>query len=153
MYSARVNIRAVESGDADAITDVFLSALSGMTYLPQLYSDEETRDFITDVLLPNNEVWVADEAGRVVGFAGFGDGFLRHLWVHRTEQNRGVGTALLNCAMDRCPDGLQLWVFQKNVGARRLYERHGFELAELTNGDRNEEHEPDARYVWTPTQA
>jgi hypothetical protein len=50
-----------------------------MTYLPQLYTDAETKDFISDVLLPNNEVWVAEEAGRVVGFAGFGDGFLRHL--------------------------------------------------------------------------
>jgi ribosomal protein S18 acetylase RimI-like enzyme len=63
-----------------------------------------------------------------------------------------VGTALLKVAMNRCPDGLQLWVVQKNVGARRLYERHGFELAQYTNGDRNEEHEPDARYVWTPGQ-
>ncbi len=148
-----MDIRAVEGGDTDAITDVFLSALSGMTYLPQLYSDAETRDFIRVVLIPNNEVWVAEESGRVVGFAAFGDGLLRHLWVHRTAQNRGIGTALLVCAMHRCSDGLQLWVFQKNGGARRLYERHGFELVELTNGDRNEEHEPDARYVWKPIQA
>jgi hypothetical protein len=53
--------------------------------------------------------------------------------------------------MDRSPGGLQLWVFQKNVGARRLYERAGFELAELTDGERNEEREPDARYVWEPS--
>jgi ribosomal protein S18 acetylase RimI-like enzyme len=145
-----VTIRAARSDDADAITNVFLSALSGMTYLPQLYSDEETRTFIEDVLLPNNEVWVAEEGGDVVGFAGFSDGFLRHLWVQRSWQGQGVGTALLKVAMDRCRDGLQLWVFQKNTGARRLYERHGFELAELTNGERNEEHEPDARYVWNP---
>ena len=146
-------IRAVERGDAEAIADVYLSALSGMTYLPQLYSDAETRDFIKDVLIPHNEVWVAADSGRVVGFTGFGDGSLRHLWVHRRDQNRGVGTALLTLAMDRCPDGLHLWVFQKNLGARRLYERNGFELAELADGDRNEEQEPDARYVWTPSPA
>jgi GNAT superfamily N-acetyltransferase len=122
-----------------------------MTYLPQLYTDAETKEFIRDVLIPNNEVWVAEEAGRVVGFAGFGDGFLRHLWVQQANQNRGVGTALLKVAMDRSPGGLQLWVFQKNVGARRLYERAGFELAELTDGERNEEREPDARYVWEPS--
>jgi len=146
-----VNIRAADAGDTDAVTGVFLSALSGMTYLPQLYTDAETRDFISEVLLPNNEVWVAEEAGRVVGFAGFSDGFLRHLWVHQANQDRGAGTALLKVAMDRCPDGLQLWVFQKNVGARRFYERAGFELAELTDGEGNEEHEPDARYVWKPS--
>jgi ribosomal protein S18 acetylase RimI-like enzyme len=148
-----VNIRLVEPSDTDAIAGVFLSGLSGMTYLPRLYTEEETKAFITDVLLPNNEVWVAEEAGRVVGFAGFGDGSLRHLWVHRTDQNRGVGTALLKVAMDRCPDGLQLWVYQKNLGARRLYERNGFELAELTSGERNEEKEPEARYVWEPSPA
>jgi ribosomal protein S18 acetylase RimI-like enzyme len=146
-----VNIRLVEPSDTDAIAGVFLSGLSGMTYLPRLYTEEETRDFIKDVLLPNNEVWVAEEAGRVVGFAGFGDGSLRHLWVHRAHQNRGVGTALLKVAMHRCPDGLQLWVYQKNLGARRLYERNGFELAELTSGERNEEKEPEARYVWEPS--
>ncbi|MDO8391297.1 MAG: hypothetical protein Q7V57_12505 [Actinomycetota bacterium] len=84
-----MNIRAAEWGDADAIAGLFLSALSGMTYHPQPYSDAETRDFVKDVLIPNNEVWVAEETGRVVGFAGFGDGFLRHLWVHRTDQDRG----------------------------------------------------------------
>ena len=146
-----MNIRAVDSGDSDAITEVFLSARSAMTYLPKLHSDAETRDFIRDVVIPDNEVWVAEESGRVIGFAAFADGSLGHLWVNRTDQNRGVGTALLKVAMDRCSDGLQLWVFQKNVGARRLYERNGFELAELTDGDGNEEHEPDARYVWTPS--
>lgn len=62
-----------------------------------------------------------------------------------------MATALLKVAMDRCPDGLQLWVYQKNLGARRLYERNGFELAELTSGERNEEKEPEARYVWEPS--
>jgi ribosomal protein S18 acetylase RimI-like enzyme len=52
-----------------------------------------------------------------------------------------------------CPDGLQLWVFQKNVGARRFYERHGFRLVELTDGAGNEENEPDARYEWRPPAA
>jgi GNAT superfamily N-acetyltransferase len=145
-----VILRAVESSDVAAIAEVYLSALSGMTYLPRLYSDVEARDFITDVLIPNHEVWVAEESGRVIGFAGFADGFLRHLWVRPADQNQGVGTALLKLAMARCSGGLQLWVFQKNAGARRLYERNGFRLAELTNGDGNRVHEPDARYVWEP---
>jgi RimJ/RimL family protein N-acetyltransferase len=45
---------------------------------------------------------------------------------------------------------LQLRVFQQNSGARRLYERNGFSLVELTDGDSNEAHEPEARYVWSP---
>ena len=146
-----VRIRPVESGDTEAVGDVFLAALAGMTYLPKLHTEEETRVFIRDVLLPNNEAWVAEEdGGRVIGFVGLGDDFVWHLWVLPEEQNRGVGTALLELAKERRPDGLQLWVFQRNVGARRFYERQGFTLVELTDGSGNEEREPDARYVWKP---
>ena len=41
-------------------------------------------------------------------------------------------------------------MFQKNDGARRFYERHGFRLVELTDGGSNMEKEPDARYEWLP---
>lgn len=102
------------------------------------------------MLLVHNEVWVAEEGGRVVGFAAIGDDMLRHLWVHPAAQNRGFGTALLALAKERRPGGLQLWVFQKNVGARRFYERHGFRLVALTDGRGNEEGEPDALYEWQP---
>jgi ribosomal protein S18 acetylase RimI-like enzyme len=56
---------------------------------------------------------------------------------------------LLEHAKAESPEGLYLWVFQKNEGARRFYERHGFRLAELTDGAGNMEREPDARYEWT----
>ena len=145
-----MRLRPVEPGDTEAVGDVFLAALAGMTYLPELYTEEETRAFIRDLLLPHNEVWVADEGGRVIGFVGFGDDSVRHLWVLPEKQNRGVGTALLELAKERRPEGLQLWVFQRNVGARRFYEQHGFTLVKLTDGSRNEESEPDALYSWTP---
>jgi putative acetyltransferase len=41
-------------------------------------------------------------------------------------------------------------VFQKNVDARRLYERHGFRIMKLTDGAGNMEREPDALYCWEP---
>jgi GNAT superfamily N-acetyltransferase len=146
-----VRIRPVDPGDTEAVGDVFLAAIAGMTYLPpDRYTEAQTRTFIRDVFLPNNEVWVAEESGRVSGFAGLGEDALRHLWVHPQAQNRGVGAALLAVAKERRPGGLRLWVFQRNDGARRFYERHGFTLVELTDGNRNEEHEPDALYEWQP---
>jgi ribosomal protein S18 acetylase RimI-like enzyme len=145
-----VRIRPVEPGDTDAVADVYVAALAGMTYLPDLWTEAESREFIRDVMLPNNEVWVAEEDGRVVGFAGLGDDLLRHLWVEPPAQNRGVGKALLDRVKERRPDGFRLRVFQKNVGARRFYERHGFTLVKLTDGRDNQEREPDAFYEWQP---
>jgi GNAT superfamily N-acetyltransferase len=121
-----------------------------MTYLPKLHAEAESRDFVRDVLLVHTEVWVDEEGGRLVAFAASGDDMLRHLWVHPEAQNRGFGAALLALAKERRPGGLRLWVFQKNVGARRFYERHGFRLVELTDGRGNEEGEPDALYEWQP---
>jgi ribosomal protein S18 acetylase RimI-like enzyme len=151
--SAGVAIRPVEPTDTEAIGDVFLAALAGMTYLPELYTEAETRTFIRDLLLPNNEVWVAEREGRVAGFVGLGEDQVRHLWVRPDQQNRGIGTALLALAMERRPSGLRLRVFQQNMGARRLYERHGFTLAGLADGSGNEEGEPEAFYEWHPREA
>jgi GNAT superfamily N-acetyltransferase len=145
-----MRIRPAALGDTEAVESVFLAAAASFTYLPKLHTEAETRAFVRDVLLPNNEVWVAEEAGRVIGFAGLGDDCLRHLYVETEEQNQGVGTALLTAAKKRRPAGLRLWVFQKNLGARRFYERHGFTLVRLTDGEDNEEREPDALYEWRP---
>jgi len=45
---------------------------------------------------------------------------------------------------------VRLWVFQKNLDARRFYERHEFRLERLTDGSSNMEREPDALYAWLP---
>jgi len=151
--SAEVTIRPLEPIDTQAVGDIFLAALAGMTYLPELYTEAETRTFISDLLLPNNEVWVAEHEGRLAGFLGLGEDQVRHLWVRPDQQNHGVGTALLTLAKERRPSGLRLRVFQQNVGARRLYERHGFTLVGLADGSGNEEGEPEAFYEWHPGEA
>jgi putative acetyltransferase len=68
--------------------------------------------------------------------------------VEPADQSRGVGSALLDQAKALRPQRLYLWVFQKNTGAIRFYERHGFRLVKLTDGAENMEREPDALYAW-----
>ena len=109
---------------------------------------------IADRNREHEEVWVAEEDGRLLGFLGIehstnlGAPVLERIYVEPAAQNRGVGRALLEKAKELRPDELYLWVFQKNEGARRLYERHGFELVKLTDGAENMEREPDALYRW-----
>jgi GNAT superfamily N-acetyltransferase len=123
-----------------------------MTYVPPV--PEDAFEPIANRIGEHEEVWLAEEDGRLLGFLGIEHStnldaaVLEKLYVDPAEQDRGVGAALLEKAKELRPDGLYLWVFQKNTGARRLYERYGFELVKLTDGAENMEREPDALYVW-----
>jgi GNAT superfamily N-acetyltransferase len=145
-----MRIRRATPADAEAVADVFLAAKAEMTYLPDLHTDAETRRWVREVVLRELEVWIAEDCANVVGFAAVGADLLELLYVDPEAQNRGVGATLLTVAKERRPRSLRLWVFQKNVGARRFYERHGFRLVRLTDGRDNEEREPDALYEWQP---
>lgn len=130
------------------ISKLFVRARDEMTYLPRI--PDEVRPLLGGLFLERTELWVVEKEGRVVGFAGVSDSELTHLYIDPSAQNRGLGRALLDHVKSLRPERLELWVFQKNVAARRFYERHGFELVRLTDGAGNMEHEPDALYEWRP---
>ena len=145
-----MHVRLAETHDIDTIADVFVTSFRGLTFLPTLHTDDETRAWIGEVMVPGHEVWVAEVDGRVVGLAAIDGDLLGHLYVHPAAQGRGIGTALLEVVKRERPDGFRFWVFQQNTGARRFYERHGCRVVELTDGSGNEEREPDALYAWRP---
>jgi GNAT superfamily N-acetyltransferase len=141
-------IRRATADDAAAVSRVYVAARDEMTYLPRI--EEEHRPVLGAWFIARGPIWLAEEEGRVAGFSGVSDGELTHLYVDPAEQNRGVGSGLLDHAKGLSPKRLELWVFQKNEGARRFYERRGFRLVRLTDGAGNMEKEPDALYEWTP---
>ncbi len=141
-------IRRAWSGDAEHIADVLLSARAGMTYLSRLHSDEETRTWVADVVLPASQVWVAELRGRIAGFACLRGDRLDHLYVTPAAQGCGIGTALLDQAKKARPRMLRLHVFQQNTAARRFCERRGFALVEERDGGGNQENPPEAHYRW-----
>lgn len=143
-------IRRATAADHPAISRVLASAREQMTYLPPI--PDAVRPTLGRRVMAWAEVWIADGEGRTSGFLGLREDVVTHLYVEPSAQNRGIGTALLDHAKGLRPERLQLWVFQKNEGARRFYERHGFELVRLTDGARNMEKEPDALYEWRPSR-
>jgi GNAT superfamily N-acetyltransferase len=141
-------LRRAVPEDAEEIADVFLAAFAGLTFLPKLHDEADTKNWIATVMLPSHEVWVAERDGEIVGFAALTEDLLGHIYVRPDVQGRGIGGALLAKAKAVRPRGFDLWVFQQNEGARRFYERHGLTCVELTDGAGNEERTPDARYAW-----
>jgi GNAT superfamily N-acetyltransferase len=143
-------VRPAGDHDTDTIADVYIASYAGLTFLPKLHTDDETRGWVRAVMVPGHEVWVVEEDGNVVGFAALSDDMLGWIYVHPNAQSRGAGSALLDRAKLLRPHGFTLWTFQRNEGARRFYERHGLRLVELADGSENEEKEPDALYEWVP---
>ena len=144
-----VRLREAEPRDAPAIAELFLaSRREALPYLPELHSDDETRDWMARVVLTECAVWVAESEGRVVGFAAVKGEHLDHLYLLPGHQRRGIGSRLLAKAKELSPDRLELWAFQRNAAARAFYEEHGFVAVEFGDGSGNEEGEPDVRYEW-----
>ena len=145
-----MRLRRGEPEDATPIARIMRSTYDRMDYIPRLHTHEEDLAYIGG-LFGEREIWVAENDGGVVGFAILSADELTQMHVAPSEQNAGIGSAMLARAKERRPGGFTLWTFQKNVGARRFYERHGLEVVRLTDGAGNEEREPDVQYAWRPS--
>jgi ribosomal protein S18 acetylase RimI-like enzyme len=148
-----MELRPARPDEKGKLARLFQRARDGWTFVPPV-PDGALGKIAADIFERHEEVWLAEEQGRTLGFMAMQrsrqDGWdvLEKLYVDPDSQNRGIGTALLDQAKTLRPEGFVLWVFQRNEGARRFYERHGFRLVKLTDGAENMEREPDALYAW-----
>ncbi|MEY2474864.1 MAG: hypothetical protein QOG87_179 [Actinomycetota bacterium] len=146
-------IRRGTATDAPAAAEVYLrSRHAAVPAVPPLvHGNVDVRRWFREVVVAERELWVAEdtEAGIVAVLVLDGD-WLDQLYVEPGLTGRGIGSILVDVAKRERPAGLQLWVFQSNVGALRFYERLGFVEAERTDGAENEEGAPDVRLAWRP---
>jgi ribosomal protein S18 acetylase RimI-like enzyme len=142
--------RAIIDDMPAAATVHIITRRVNLSYLPTLHSRDQVVDHFIDTVFPTSRVWVAEEenGGMVVGFAAAREGWLDHLYILPDYQGGGLGSQLLDLAMEG-QDEVHLWAFQKNTRARRFYEKRGFSLVRETDGAGNMEKEPDALYRWT----
>lgn len=113
----------------------------------QRYTEEEDRAYFGGVLAVKNTIWVAEVESAVAGFLAIKDDFIDQLFVRVDLQRRGVGTALLQRAMELSPNGLRLFTFQRNLPARRFYEEFNFRPQRFGVSPPPES-EPDVEYRW-----
>lgn len=123
-----------------------------MPWLARPHTDDQTRWWHVNVLVPRATVVLAQRGGQVVGFAEPTGGWLNALYVAVPAQGAGVGSALFEYSMAVQPDGFDLWVFQRNTRALDFYARYGCVEVARTDGGANEEHEPDVLLHWSPTR-
>ena len=119
-----------------------------LPFLRELHSEAEDLDYFGNQVFRKDTVFVAlNEGRRPVGFIAFSDGWINHLYVLPSYQGLGIGGLLLDKATQSSKT-LRLWTFERNELARRFYEKHGFSVIDRTNGESNEEQEPDLLLQW-----
>jgi GNAT superfamily N-acetyltransferase len=143
-----LDIRPLRVDEIDLAAVIFRRAMKTVPCFDEtLHSPEEDRAFWREQMFPHQDILGAFAGQQLLGQVALGAGWIHHLHVDPPWQGRRVGSALVDAAKSRLTD-IQLWTFQANAGARRFYERHGFIAMEFTNGETNEEREPDIRYRW-----
>ncbi|MET7618234.1 GNAT family N-acetyltransferase [Streptomyces sp. NPDC005408] len=151
MNSAELVFRRADDSDAADLADVWLrSFTAALPTVRRAHSDDEVRDWFSYVVVPQYETWVAVAQGSVIGLMVLDGGELEQLYLDPSWRGRGLGDRFVDLAKQQRPGGLGLWTFQVNEPAQRFYERHGFVVVERTDGQHNEEREPDVRYAWRP---
>jgi len=144
-----IRTRRAGPSDAEAIATIHLAAREkAMPWLPVIHTSQEVLYFFKNIVLAQEQVYVALTADQVAGFIAINDDWVNHLYVHPEFWRGGVGSKLLSIAKDASPT-LQLWTFQQNTMARSFYGRHEFIDVEETNGSGNEEKTPDVRMAWS----
>ena len=71
-------------------------------------------------------IWVFDDEF-VKGVLHVENGQIQELYIDSFFQNQGIGASLIDFAIQKC-QAKSLFVLEKNTGAIRFYERHGFVL-------------------------
>lgn len=149
MAEAGCTPRPPEAGDGRAFGEIAAlfdaSRRAAMPWLPVLHGLDQTAAFFAGLAASHDFRLVRDEDGALEGFIAFDAGWIDHLYLAPAARGRGIGAALLACAL---ADGRprQLWCFAGNGPARRFYLRHGFLAVEYTDGRGNEEGCADVRY-------
>jgi len=146
-----MHLRRAKVTDAEAVAGVYIGSRAGyVAFAPLAHSEEDVRDWIKRVLIPKRRVFVLEEDGTIVAMMAIsvrrGAGWIDQLYVAHGRTGRGYGTVLLECVIEKLPSPIYLYSFQENLGARRFYERNGFESERFSDGADNEERCPDVLY-------
>ncbi len=148
--SSSLSIRRAAPEDAGTLAalgaDAFCAAFAHLyppedleSFLAESYSPQAFAAVLAD---PAHALWIAETDGEALAYAHAGPctlphpevtagcGELKRLYARPERQNAGLGGELLRIALDwLARPGRMLWigVWSQNLGAQRLYGRHGFE--------------------------
>lgn len=127
-----MQIRKAETRDLSRIAEI-LVFVKRINYRPIFQNDAfsfgelQVLNVMEEYAAPEifEHLWVYDDDGIVKGMIRIEGEEIRELYVDHFFQNQGIGAELIEFAKERFSVRF-LWALEKNTGAIRFYERHGF---------------------------
>jgi len=119
--------------------------------VPTIHSVGAVEQWIREILVARRSSYVIEQEGEIVGWIDVHIGWVNALYCRRGFTGQGLGLRLLQLAKALSPNGLKLYTFQMNLGARKFYEREEFVEIALGDGSDNEEKTPDVLLEWSPS--
>ena len=89
--AAHLTLRRATLPDALAVADLYLASFNATYRFPLAHSDAQVRDWIRDVVIPDEETWVAVDDGLVVGMLALRECEIDQLYV--APKRLGWGSA------------------------------------------------------------
>ncbi len=143
-------IRKFQPEDGPRVASIWYeSGRQEYTYLAdfQALNSEQAAIIFHDVIVANCAIWVETRSEDIRGFIAMQNAYIDRLYTDPQFQGLGVGTTLIQHAMQIMPHGLQLHTHQANKRARCFYEKLGFKAVKYGTSPAPE-CMPDVEYHW-----
>jgi putative acetyltransferase len=114
-------------------------------------ADRAELDDLVAGYLPQAPMWVAEDAGRVLGFLVLDGSMIEALFVDPAVHGRGVGTALLQHALTLAPHAT-VDANEQATNALPFYESRGFVRTDRTETDRQGRPYPLVHLKYAPPE-
>jgi ribosomal protein S18 acetylase RimI-like enzyme len=123
----QLSFRPLDSSDVDAISLVHHRAcLIAYRFMNWRYPLDEVERWYSGKFAEWTWTLAAFDTDVMAGFIALTDRHIDQLYIDPLFQRAGIGSALINRALESLPGQVTLHVFEENAPARAFYQKHGF---------------------------